>query len=528
VIVLVGFMGAGKTTVGRMLAEALGTEFVDADAEIESRAGLAVSDIFSSRGEQEFRAMERAVVGDLLARGPGVIAVGGGALQDPTTRDALRARPDTTVVYLEVDHDEAMRRVGGDPGRPLLAHPDVESLHESRLATYRSAAALTVNTTGRSPDEVIGVINEALRSGRLAPAPSRVAVTVHPRPYEVIVGAGILPGLAHEIPAIGGAEKAFAITHPELLPIAESVAGSLRSAGLRTIVLDVPSGESAKSLDIIGELYDRLGKEAAHRNDLIVGVGGGVVTDIAGFVASTFNRGMPVVHVPTTLLGQVDAAIGGKTGINVEHGKNLVGTFYQPSVVVCDVGVLATLPLGEMRAGMAEVVKYGFISAPDLLTQIERDAKRILEADPAVLSEIVARSIEIKASVVAADEREEGGRAVLNYGHTFAHAIEQTVGFGRIRHGEAVAIGMMAAAHLGHVLGRFDEPVVEAHRRVLGAVGLPVTASLDIDALERAWLRDKKYLHGVRFVLLKSIGEAEFGITAPRPAIATALEKLSQ
>ena len=177
---------------------------------------------------------------------------------------------------------------------------------------------------------------------------------------------------------------------------------------------------------------------------------------------------------------------------------------------------------------MAEVIKYGFIAAPEILQLVDNNAGRILNADPGALIDVVKRSVEIKASIVAADEREDGPRALLNYGHTFAHAIEHSAGYGGIRHGEAVAVGMMAAAHLGHALGRFDESVVEAHRRVLGAVGLPVTASLDIDALERAWLRDKKYLHGIRFVLLKAIGEAERGVTAPRPAIARALERLSR
>jgi shikimate kinase/3-dehydroquinate synthase len=209
----------------------------------------------------------------------------------------------------------------------------------------------------------------------------------------------------------------------------------------------------------------------------------------------------------------------------LRHGKNLVGTFHQPSVVVCDVDVLHSLPVEEMRAGLAEVIKHGLIADPDLVHLVVNEAGAILDRDAALLTEVVARSARIKAAIVSADEREHGVRAMLNYGHTFAHAIEAIADFA-MRHGEAVAIGMMAAAHLGHALGRLDDDAVELHRSALSAVGLPVTASLDIDSLERAWLRDKKYRGGVRFVVLAGIGRAEAGIHAPREAIVEALERL--
>jgi shikimate kinase / 3-dehydroquinate synthase len=529
VIVLIGFMGAGKTTVGRLLAHELRTDFVDADDAIEERAALPVADIFESRGEGEFRRLERATVADLVRNGEGVVALGGGALGDEATRKMLGSRRDLTVVYLAVDHDEALRRIGPDRSRPMLTFTDARGLHERRRATYETAASVTIETTGRTPQRIVREIVETIdeTSGHLRPATRRVTVPMGPRAYDVLVGAGLAGRLGELIPEVGRAEKAFVVTHPELLELAERVAESTSTAGLKTDLLDIPSGEMSKSLDVVSLLYDRLGHAAAHRADIVVGVGGGVVTDVAGFVASTFNRGMPVVQVATTLLGQVDAAVGGKTGINLSYGKNLVGTFYHPTLVVCDVDVLGTLPEEEIRAGLAEVIKYGFIASPDLLHLVERNAEQILQANPRVMVDIVGRSVQIKASVVAGDEREEGERALLNYGHTFAHAIEQTVGYGRIRHGEAVAVGMMAAAHLGRVLDRFDEQVVEAHRTALGAVGLPVTASLDVDVLERAWLRDKKFLHGVRFVLLTRIGEAEAGVTAPRAAVVEALERLS-
>jgi 3-dehydroquinate synthase len=243
-----------------------------------------------------------------------------------------------------------------------------------------------------------------------------------------------------------------------------------------------------------------------------------VVTDLAGFVASTFNRGMRVVQVPTTLLAQVDAAIGGKTAVNLERGKNLVGTFHQPALVVCDVDALATLPRAEFNSGLAEVAKHGFIADPGILDLIG-------EGDSLV--RMVVRSVGVKAAIVAADEREHGRRAILNYGHTFAHAIERITGYKGMRHGEAVAVGMMAAAHLARVMGRLEEADVDLHRRVLSGAGLPVSANLDLSALEEEWLRDKKFKGEPRFVLLKRIGEAEAGIPAPHAALAEALARLA-
>ncbi|HYO60974.1 MAG TPA: 3-dehydroquinate synthase family protein, partial [Actinomycetota bacterium] len=267
----------------------------------------------------------------------------------------------------------------------------------------------------------------------------------------------------------------------------------------------------------------------AHRHDLVVAIGGGVVTDLGGFVASTYHRGMAVVHVPTTLLGQVDAAIGGKTAVNLPQGKNLVGTFHQPRAVVCDVSVLRTLPREEVAAGLAEVVKYGFIEDQDLLGVVEARAGDVFAADPGVLVEIVRRSAAIKAAIVAKDETEGGPRAHLNYGHTFGHAMEHvTAGTGApLRHGEAVALGMMTAAYAAHQLGRIDEAAVATHRRVLEAARVPVSATFHLADLEEAWRHDKKYRRGVRFVLLAGLGRPEAGVEIDRGTLEKALRRLS-
>ena len=360
----------------------------------------------------------------------------------------------------------------------------------------------------------------------------RIAVAVPGAAHEVIVGRGLVRNCGDLVTVLGRAENVFVVTHPFLDDASTALRERLEGRGPVVHVIELAEGEHSKSLDSVARIYQTLAARGAHRHDVVVALGGGVVTDVAGFVASTFNRGMPLVNVPTTLLGQVDAAIGGKNGINLDEAKNLVGTIYQPAAVLCDVDLLTTLPEAELSSGLAEVVKYGFIADAGLLDLVESGAGAILEKRDRMLEEIISRCARIKAGIVARDEREQGPRAVLNYGHTFAHAIEKSSGFGDVRHGEAVALGMMAAAHLAEELGRIGPDAVERHRRILEVCALPVTAALDLADLEAAWLHDKKYERGVRFVLLKRDGAGsllpEAGIEAPRNAIERALERLAE
>lgn len=357
---------------------------------------------------------------------------------------------------------------------------------------------------------------------------TRVPVHLGDRSYDVVVGRGLAATVGDLLPDLPAAEKAFVVTHASLQPYAEPLLDSLAGTGLKAEVILVPEGESSKSLDQVAVLYDELASRDAHPRDVIVTFGGGVISDAGGFVASTYARGVPLVHVPTTLLGQVDAAIGGKTAVNLERGKNLVGTIYQPVLVVCDVDLLATCPPEENRSGMAEVVKYGFIADPELLDVVTSEGAALLRADPPVLLDVIARSVAIKASIVSSDEREQGIRQHLNYGHTFAHAIEKVKSFGDIRHGEAVALGMMAAAYLAEELDRIDDQVTALHARVLDAVGLPTSARLHLDELEAAWKLDKKYRKGLRFVLLAGVGKPEAGVEVPREALQKTIERLAQ
>lgn len=514
-------MGAGKSTVGTLLAKRLGVPFVDADEVIEERAGASIETIFEQAGEPAFRALERDVVAQVLADSGGVVALGGGAVEDPSTRAALAA---VEVIHLEVDLGEALRRVGGD--RPMLRSNDPEALFQRRARLYKSVATHAVATGGRSPIEVVRAIAERLESPPVEP-PRAVTVDLGARSYGVHVGHGIAGRMHELLPPLGDAETAFLVTQQSLIELAHPAIASLESMGLRVVAKPVPEGEKHKSLATAAMLYEELAAAGVRRHDLLLGFGGGVVTDLAGFVASTYHRGLSVAHIPTTLLAQVDAAIGGKTAVNLAAGKNLIGTIHQPVAVVCDVSLLSGLDEAEVRSGLAEAIKYGLIHSPELLDWIESNVAAILARDAGALVDLVVRCVQIKAEVVSGDERDIGTRAILNYGHTFAHAFEQTAGYEGIRHGEAVALGMMAAAHLAHGLDRVDDSVVERHRRILDSAGLPTAAPLDLEKLEQAWHHDKKYRKGVRFVLLSSIGRAEAGITVPRDALLQAVERMA-
>ena len=305
-----------------------------------------------------------------------------------------------------------------------------------------------------------------------------LTVALGERSYDVLIGHGARGALPEEVPL--GAKRAAIVTQPGI--------GFAVDPGIEHRVFEIGDGEDAKSLDTVGQLCRAWTQWGLTRGDVVVGVGGGVVTDVAGFAAAVYHRGVAVVHVPTTLLGMVDAAIGGKTGVNLPEGKNLVGAFWQPSAVLCDLDALETLPPRELRSGLGELAKYHFLTGDDLL------------ALP--MDERIAAAAAIKAEVVAGDERESGRRAILNYGHTLGHALE-TVGRYDLRHGEAIAIGLVFAAVLAHRLGRIDEARVVEHRRVVGAYDLPLTipAGADPQELLAVMGRDKKAVAGLTFVL---------------------------
>ena len=335
--------------------------------------------------------------------------------------------------------------------------------------------------------------------------------------YDVVIGTGLLgelPGL------LGSGVERVLVIHPRALrAIGQAVRDGLGAQGFSAFIAEVPDAEEAKSAEVASSLWGVLGKSGFTRSDAIVGVGGGTVTDLAGFVAATWLRGVTVVHVPTTLLAMVDAAVGGKTGINTAEGKNLVGAFHPPAGVLCDLALLETLPPKDFESGMAEVIKCGFIADPVILDLVEADPEDVRRRDGLAVRELIERSIMVKARVVTQDLRESSLREILNYGHTFAHAIEQVEGYSW-RHGAAVSVGMVYAAELARLAGRLDDAVVDRHRSVLASVGLPTSYRADRwPKLYDAMKRDKKSRGSLlRFVVLDGLANPT-RLEGPEPAL---------
>jgi 3-dehydroquinate synthase len=466
-------MGAGKTVLGREVAHRLDRPFIDLDEEIERRVGR-ISEFFERFGEVPFRHVEATTLAPLLDSGrPAVIALGGGAVTTPDVRDLLRSR--ALTVFLDVDAAEAWRRAAGTD-RPLA--PDETSfraLYEERRPLYEESA----DARAQDADGVV-----------LAAAAVHVETGSHDRLGDLVPGDGRIALVADaHVAGIYGPAVQLAL------------ASRLQSTH------ELPAGEEAKTVASCERLWRELGLD---RRGTIVALGGGCTTDAAGFVAATFLRGVPWVAVPTTLVGQVDAAVGGKTGINLPEGKNLVGAFHQPLAVVADVATLATLSARDRRAGLGEVAKYGFIADPAVLELLESAPAAAVAGAPDTLTELVRRGVAAKAGIVAADEREAGDRALLNYGHTVGHAIETLTAYDSYRHGEAVALGMVFAARLGERLGVSERGLADRTVALLAGLGLP-TGGLRLDPAElwKVLERDKKATgSGVRFVLCETPGRA--------------------
>ncbi|MDQ6936243.1 MAG: 3-dehydroquinate synthase [Actinomycetota bacterium] len=343
----------------------------------------------------------------------------------------------------------------------------------------------------------------------VTPDPTRITVP-GPAPYEIVIGHGLLGELTQLVRSSGAAgapaERVAVIHPPTMRATAEAVRDDLAGDGLDAHVVEVPDGEDQKTVPVAAFCWDVLGQIGMTRSDVVVGLGGGATTDLAGWVAASWLRGVPVVQVPTTLAGMVDAAIGGKTGVNTDRGKNLVGAFHPPAGVLCDLTTLSSLPVNDYVAGLAEVVKCGFIADPTILELIERDPAESARPGGGVERELIERSVRVKAEVVAEDLTEQGRREILNYGHTLGHAIERAEKY-RWRHGAAVSVGLVYAAELARALGRLDDATADRHRAVLTALGLPTSYRAGaFDALLASMRIDKKARgSSIRFVVLDGL-----------------------
>jgi len=541
-IFLIGFSGTGKSRVAALVADMLGWRALDTDALVEEEAGLSIPEIFRRRGEAWFRAAEARALARAAALEEVVVATGGGIVLRPENRRLLAQG---LVVCLEALPQTILERLRGEKTseRPLLEGPDplrrIVALKAQRQHLY-ALADHTVHTDHLSPGEVAQEVVQAWH--RLASAPYRperldaevlfpgaaCVVAVPSGPYPVYMDWDLLDRLGELVAPI--ASRAFLISDERVMALhGERALASLREAGLAVTATAVPVGEEHKSLETASRLYDWLVAHRAERGDALVALGGGMVTDLAGFVAATYARGMPLVHVPTTLLAMVDAAVGGKVAVNHPKAKNMVGAFYQPRLVACDLSTLATLSPRERAAGWAETIKHALIGDPALLALLEEEAEALLALAPGPTLEAVRRSVAVKAAVVAEDEREESGRrAVLNYGHTVGHALEAATGYSRFLHGEAVSVGMMAAAHLGVRLGLTPEPLRERQRRLLARFGLPTAAEgVPRAALWEALSLDKKVRRGaLRWVLLQDVGLPLVTADVPLPLVEEALDSV--
>jgi shikimate kinase/3-dehydroquinate synthase len=532
-IVLVGLMGAGKTSIGRRLAARLGLPFRDADSEIEAAAGCSIPDIFARYGEPAFRDGERRVIRRLLAGDPLVLATGGGAYMDADTRAAIRH--DAVCVWLRAPLPVLLRRVAGRTHRPLLNAGDpaevLRKLMELRHPIY-AEADVVVDCGDDSPDHTTSLVLDAITAWQ---PPRRLSLALSQASYDVVVGDGLICRAGALLAPVLPQKRAVVVTdsHVAGLHLARLQAG-LDATGFTHTAFTVKPGETTKNLETYAALVDQVLGWGVERRTAIIALGGGVVGDLAGFVAASTLRGLPFVQIPTTLLAQVDSSVGGKTGINTRQGKNLLGAFHQPRAVLADTAALATLPVRELRAGYAEIAKAGLIGDAAFFDWCEANGAAVVAGDREAQAEAVLRACAFKAMVVGDDEREEkpnDGRALLNLGHTFGHALEAELGYGAILHGEAVATGIGLAFRLSAKLGLCTQ--AEADRVVahMAAIGLPselthLNRRLSAAKLIAHMRRDKKMRDGqLAFVVVNGIGQAFTKRDVPPEAVVELLRE---
>ncbi|HEV7918240.1 MAG TPA: 3-dehydroquinate synthase [Solirubrobacterales bacterium] len=500
-LVLTGFMGAGKSSAASRIASTLERECFDTDAMLESRLRMSIPDYFAKHGEAAFREQEQTVIAEVLAtKPPAVVSLGGGALESPATRKAIAKH---LVVYLELEAEIAWRRVQGSR-RPLAQNRrEFFDLFEKRRAVYEDTATVIVRNAPRGAiRDALPCIEQLLERKR---GPRMIWTTGKGWGYPAIFDTGAL------------SRRDIWIANPDSVTVSdENLARTYK--WLRDGVV-VAAGETAKTLEQVEYVTSQLAEMEFQRGRQIAAVGGGVVGDLAGFAASVYQRGTPFVQVPTTLVAQVDSAYGGKTGVDLPAAKNYVGAYHQPDAVLTDTDALASLPKAELISGFAEVIKTALIAGGRLWDVVSQGVDLTQPLDPWIVFE----SARTKLRIVAADERDENLRQILNLGHTIGHAIESAAGYGTLRHGEAVSIGMAGALRLSGNEALRDQ-VIEISR----AAGLPVTVEgVDIDdVLARVKLDKKRHGDSVPFVLVSAPGRVTPGHTVSDTDLRLAVEEL--
>jgi shikimate kinase/3-dehydroquinate synthase len=559
-LIITGFSGTGKSLVAKEVARGLNWDFLDTDDEIIKQTGKPIAEIFRQDGEDKFRELERETIRKACQQKQRVIAIGGGAIVDPHNYEllaktglivCLEAKPET--IYERLFHEAACSPE--TEVRPLLANDNpLERIRQ--LKNYRQPYYDNVDWTVHTDNlNISQVAEEIIRAWRLFrrthpnlnPLPSRerklgsqlkanddiaCMVETETQSYPVFVGYGLLDKLGEKMKQATLSGTATVISDENVFSLYGSkVEGILKDAGFAVNSFIVPPGEETKSVDYAIKIYDFLVEHRAERDDIIIALGGGMVGDLAGFIAATFLRGMPWVQVPTSLVAMVDASVGGKVGVNHPNGKNLIGAFYQPNLVLADCQTLTTLPQRELTSGWAEVIKHGVILDEEFFQFLESNVSRLTKLEPKSLTRAIARSAAIKAQVVSQDEKErEGKRTILNYGHTIAHGLEAATQYKRFLHGEAVAIGMVGAARLSQRLGLLPSAAVERQQALLQKFGLPTGFSgLGLTEITRAMELDKKTKEkAIRWVLLQDIGKVVIRSDVPQQDVLVVLQELAE
>ena len=533
VAVIIGMMGAGKTRVGKEVAQLMSLPFADADVEIEHEVGMRIPEYFERHGEPAFREVESEVIAGMLHGFGGVFALGGGAPMTPAVQDDLKEYIEDggKVVYLMADPREAMERAHRGGGRPMLqgdANARWKKLYRQRDPVYYRVANVHVETYGQTPLAAARKMMDMITERTVHVTGATI------EDYDVSIGEGAMNHLSE---VLGPKPVRIALIHTQPVQRHSDRARTLlRQGGYQVSDIVIPDAEAGKTIEVANGIWQRLGDEGFTRSDAVVGVGGGAATDLAGFVAATWMRGVRYVNCPTSLLAMVDASTGGKTGINTPQGKNLVGSFYTPAGVLADLKTLVSLPNDIFIEGLGEVAKSGFIKDPEILHILEEHAAELRAFDGAtflgsglenVVAELIERTVRVKAYHVSADLKEAGLREFLNYGHTLAHAIEKLEHF-RWRPGHAVAVGCVNAAELGHLLGYIDQDLVDYHRSLLGSLGLPTSWNGGtFDEVLALMHRDKKARgNKLRFVVLDSIGHPVHLDDPPADAVEEAFRRI--
>jgi shikimate kinase/3-dehydroquinate synthase len=544
-IALVGFSATGKTEVAEKVAAFLSWQAIDIDNEVVKRSGKAIEDIFEQDGEEHFRLLEHEELKKNCTKEHVVIATGGGILIDPRNRELLNNN--CLIINLEAKIETIYRRLfeneyksGSSVIRPLLSGNDpmerIRELKSSRQHLYTESADRTIHTDNMTIDEISAEVANIwyiyCRSSVNSLAETNdVAAIVNTTGgvYPVFVQSGLIERVGEKLRQFGFSGKVIVISDNIVYALyGNKCIHSTEKSGFKTFHFVVPAGETSKSHTEAAKIYDFLIQHRIERNDVIVALGGGMIGDLAGFIAATYLRGVPWIQVPTTLIGMVDASIGGKVAVNHTNGKNLIGAFYQPQMVLEDITTLSTLPERELNSGWAEVIKHGLIIDEEFFELLERSSDRLLRLEPENTAEVVARSARIKAKVVSEDEKEKGKRIILNYGHTVAHGLEAATDYKVFLHGEAVSIGMMAAAMISSKSGFLSPDVVSRQRNILEHFKLPIDwAGITVKSVLTSMHVDKKVRNeAIKWVLLEDIGKTKISDTVDNNVILEVLHEV--